>query len=245
MERVLTKRFQVTRAIGCDPVPRVEIASANQEVRRSPPRGVPDLRLHGDALMGMYDTISVRYPLPVDPPLPIGEKFQTKDLGCDLDEYDLTEDGELHLDGSLCSFTGVVRFYAMLDGRGWVEFEAHFQGGWLTRAITRVPNRECEQCGRFVRGGVRLCLRCTNERREMRKSTYYCDVCTNPIDSPHRVYYHGAAITARGVERRFTDDTVAKVHLCYRCLSMIQWATRVCGSGYECEGGPRCASDHK
>lgn len=34
-------------------------------------------------------------------------------------------------------------------------------------------------------------------------------------------------------------------HLCVRCLASIHAIQLRCGQGYECDGGPKCGSDHK
>jgi hypothetical protein len=45
--------------------------------------------------MGMYDEITVKYPLPEAPLEVQGATFQTKDLECALDRYTITEAGRL------------------------------------------------------------------------------------------------------------------------------------------------------
>jgi len=36
-----------------------------------------------------------------------------------------------------------------------------------------------------------------------------------------------------------------ETHVCVPCLSSLQALPARCGAGHQCDGGPRCGSDHK
>ena len=83
--------------------------------------------------MGMYDTITVSYP-GIRP-----GRYQTKDLECQLDEYEFRQDGSLvsvHQFGAdeqqhiIFTWTGEVRFYDTVEGI-WHEWSAYFSHGKL------------------------------------------------------------------------------------------------------------------
>jgi hypothetical protein len=85
--------------------------------------------------MGMFDSITVSYP-GVRP-----GRYQTKDLVCELDEYELRHDGRLvsvhQFDSDeqkqiIFTGTGEVCFYNDFDeGTGWTEYSAYFSKGKL------------------------------------------------------------------------------------------------------------------
>jgi hypothetical protein len=111
--------------------------------------------------MGLFDTITCKYPLPL--PQFQGADFQTKDLECQMDCYEIREDGTLWMQkyeiedrsdpnaegiARLCGmlsrvnlrweptkYTGSVDFYEWLNP-GWVEFCAIFIDGKLTHIQT-------------------------------------------------------------------------------------------------------------
>lgn len=69
--------------------------------------------------MGMFDDIKCEYPLPGTPLALIVPNFQTKDLECSLDQYEITEDGRLIQTFTsfgaepqgFVPYTGVINFY--------------------------------------------------------------------------------------------------------------------------------------
>jgi len=96
--------------------------------------------------MGMFDTIRTKMPLPgITLPDFVEPGFQTKDLHCNLDDYTLTEEGTLKLDGELVPYTGEVNMYTCNSSiwsggstytRGgvdevWVEYKLLFAEGRL------------------------------------------------------------------------------------------------------------------
>ncbi len=70
---------------------------------------------------------------------------------------------------------------------------------------------------------------------------YVCDMCRDYYEPRRLVGLHWQGtegwkeVSSEGTER----------HLCFRCLSSIQGLKQRCGGGYQCPGGPLCASDHK
>src|SRR5689334_23005074 len=75
--------------------------------------------------MGMFDDITVRYPLPGLPPDHDGE-FQTKSLECVLAQYLIDEHGGLWHQGEAVKYDGEIEFH---DGRH--SYAAWFRGGRL------------------------------------------------------------------------------------------------------------------
>lgn len=107
--------------------------------------------------MGMHDSITVRHPA-CRPGC-----YQSKDLECGLDEYELREDGTLvsvyqfTTDGReeiLFTETGEVRFYGDFDGV-WVEYSAYFSKGKLLHIEQTSPPNPAVT-GSPVRGVVGL-----------------------------------------------------------------------------------------
>jgi hypothetical protein len=94
--------------------------------------------------MGMFDSLRCRYPLPVEGANDL--LYQTKDFACDMDLYEIREDGTLWHedydveDKSDPKATGIMRLRGMLsrvnkrwvpvDHLGRVEFYASFRGDW-------------------------------------------------------------------------------------------------------------------
>lgn len=104
--------------------------------------------------MGLYDELRCYWPLPVDG---LSDRiFQTKDLECELDLYEIRDDGTLWRQcirykadeggndipvttfARESEFTGEVRFYDFWKHRpvnvaaaGWIEFSAYFVRGEL------------------------------------------------------------------------------------------------------------------
>jgi hypothetical protein len=81
---------------------------------------------------------------------------------------------------------------------------------------------------------------------------YKCDLCgTRLRDNPLLPLGEGKkafSFKRPGGGRRLEVTARAEdgdVHLCADCLSWVQAAPPICGAGYECDGGPSCASDHK
>lgn len=109
--------------------------------------------------MGMFDTLRVEIKIPGYSGIPTDE-FQTKDLGCNLENYVITNNGELYreewdyeiidddrhmftivmkkIDGSyrreyLTNYHGDINFYnGTVNGR-WRDYYARFTEGKLTR----------------------------------------------------------------------------------------------------------------
>ena len=139
-----------------------------------------DLRRHpaiarrSEAHMGMFDELTCRYPLPIEN---AAERvFQTKDLECFMDHYEIRADGTLwHEDYDIEDrsdptregieglrglmtrvnkrwelvedFTGEVRFYNELP-EGWCEFSAYFVRGALQHLTTiEMPRRAVAEAG--------------------------------------------------------------------------------------------------
>jgi hypothetical protein len=79
--------------------------------------------------MGMYDDIVCKYPLPLpeDTKGYIAESFQTKDLDCGLDSYEIREDGTLwlrecereHIDGDANGKTFSEKFGIIKETKVW------------------------------------------------------------------------------------------------------------------------------
>ncbi len=99
----------------------------------------------------MYDYIRCEYPLPGNPPSWATE-FQTKDLGCEMEQYTITADGRL-TGGDFSDFTGTISFYdnnVVASGPGtytrngedaqWVEYRVIFVDGKLIN-IKEIENR--------------------------------------------------------------------------------------------------------
>lgn len=106
--------------------------------------------------MGMFDTLRCHYPLPVEGANEL--EYQTKDLICFMDHYEIREDGTLwheeydvedksdpnavgikRWSGCMSrvnaswvpsDYTGEVRFYSAWDDN-WLEWSAYFNDGML------------------------------------------------------------------------------------------------------------------
>lgn len=89
--------------------------------------------------MGMFDEIRCKQPLPDGCEI---EWFQTKDLGCDLARFEITEDGRLlqigagWLEAELDSpedyeHHGMLNFYGTDGQKIWHEYNAKFTDGRL------------------------------------------------------------------------------------------------------------------
>jgi hypothetical protein len=90
--------------------------------------------------MGMFDYLRCHYP---HPGLDMNAHYQTKDLSCTLDTYEITPDGRLigpHGNED-CQFRGALQFYtstgrhATNDFR-WYEYSALFDEGRLINMKT-------------------------------------------------------------------------------------------------------------
>jgi hypothetical protein len=98
--------------------------------------------------MGMYDTITISpEKLPITPDervLLSDEEFQTKDLFCYMNDYEITADGSLYLIREMIGcwkykevyeriiHTGEIRFYTTV-GPEWFEFIATYVDGKLEK----------------------------------------------------------------------------------------------------------------
>lgn len=114
--------------------------------------------------MGMFDTLHVRYPLPVtEETAPFaaelqGEAYQTKDLACALDVYELRPDGTLWMVGEqpdeepdstprpwvpAAHIVGHVGFYSSFgpEETGWADWRMTIVDGRLHRPIELVRLR--------------------------------------------------------------------------------------------------------
>jgi hypothetical protein len=108
--------------------------------------------------MGMYDDITVKYPLP-DFPAEFEPRFQTKDLENLFQEYEIREDGTLCIEeydtveignslikgikfplfdrvnirwAQIKDFTGEIVFYESFNSRTqWIEYSSYFVDGKL------------------------------------------------------------------------------------------------------------------
>ena len=68
-------------------------------------------------------------------------------------------------------------------------------------------------------------------------------VCVEPSRRPVGIHWQSWPAGATGwIEKpwRETDR-----HICAICLSSLQAMPQRCGQGFQCDGGPRCPSDHK
>ncbi|MFN7318348.1 MAG: hypothetical protein ACK5S6_02450 [bacterium] len=108
--------------------------------------------------MGMFDEIRCKMPLPVEIDVEHREHwFQTKSLGCDMDYYEIREDGTLWREAyetedrsdpnankqwiPCLAFTGEIAFYTQASSiaakdvgqshSGWIEFSTYFVRGEL------------------------------------------------------------------------------------------------------------------
>ena len=104
--------------------------------------------------MGMFDEVRCRYPLPAEIP-PWVDWFQTKDLSCDMSQFEITEDGRLVQTGAFFGETedwsdyhGDVYFYTS----NWSISTA--QGQVYTRDGTGDNYISLEFCVRFTDGKV-------------------------------------------------------------------------------------------
>lgn len=79
--------------------------------------------------------------------------------------------------------------------------------------------------------------------------TYRCNLCRDSLSSdpfatpsarPIGLYWQS---WPQGWVEKPPYET--ENHICVRCLSSLQALPARCGEGYECDGGPRCNSDHK
>ncbi len=113
--------------------------------------------------MGMFDSLRIHSPLPfsdeMDPALRVtlqAEEYQTKDLDCALDHYELRSDGTLWRkwwnDPELektpewfhaASVFANIMFYTSIgkEGSGWVDWRMYIVDGKLHRPIELVKYR--------------------------------------------------------------------------------------------------------
>lgn len=75
--------------------------------------------------------------------------------------------------------------------------------------------------------------------------TCRCDLCrdTYRLDEGKLIGLHWSDWPAKG----WTEKPAREVerHICCACLTSLQAFTPRCGQGFECDGGPKCGSDHK
>lgn len=72
--------------------------------------------------------------------------------------------------------------------------------------------------------------------------TYSCNLCRDTKDPSALVGLYWKDFP-KGWEQKPARET--ENHICTTCLSSLQAFAPRCGQGFECEGGPRCGSDHK
>jgi hypothetical protein len=73
--------------------------------------------------MGMFDDILCKRPMPDGF---AGPRYQTKDLDCDLDQYEITDAGRLVLVNKL----GEPGVYRETNFHGWLNFYDYSRDGW-------------------------------------------------------------------------------------------------------------------
>ncbi len=71
---------------------------------------------------------------------------------------------------------------------------------------------------------------------------YFCNLCRDKKELGDLIGLHWAAFPA-GWEEKAPQHT--ENHICKSCLSTLQAMKQLCGQGFECDGGPKCSSDHK
>lgn len=79
--------------------------------------------------------------------------------------------------------------------------------------------------------------------------TYSCDLCRMTFPS-HEL--GGSSSRLIGIYFEPWPDSIIEKpiteverHICVKCLCALQAMPKRCGHGYECDGGPKCSSDHK
>ena len=75
---------------------------------------------------------------------------------------------------------------------------------------------------------------------------YSCNLCREQIPHDPASKFRGVGIywiSAQGWVEKSWRDT--ENHLCHKCISSIQAIRKVCGQGFQCDGGMNCQSDHK
>jgi hypothetical protein len=102
--------------------------------------------------MGLYDCLTVKYPLPIEGANDL--QYQSKTTPSQsLSQYELRENGELWCDDfsddqfHLCEFTGEFTFYAMWNSnslRDWIEFLASFDNGLIRSLHVIFNNKGCD-----------------------------------------------------------------------------------------------------
>lgn len=78
--------------------------------------------------------------------------------------------------------------------------------------------------------------------------TYRCNLCHD-----HLILQNGTSSSAMGIMWKSFNPTgwslvnarETENHLCPKCIASIQSMTKICGQGFECDGGISCGSDHK
>lgn len=79
--------------------------------------------------------------------------------------------------------------------------------------------------------------------------SYRCDLCRDAVqldemaESRRAIGLWWQDWPAKGWLMKPARET--EKHLCPACVASIQAMPKICGHGYECEGGPGCGSDHK
>lgn len=75
---------------------------------------------------------------------------------------------------------------------------------------------------------------------------YLCNLCRDQIPQDHINGFKGVGLHWTGQEgwiQKSWRDT--ENHLCLKCISSIQATPKICGQGYQCDGGMNCQGDHK
>lgn len=71
---------------------------------------------------------------------------------------------------------------------------------------------------------------------------YRCNLCRDTKELRDLAGLHWTD-WPKGWQERPPCDT--ENHICKSCLSSLQSMKQRCGQGFECDGGPKCGSDHK
>lgn len=74
------------------------------------------------------------------------------------------------------------------------------------------------------------------------KRTFHCNLCRDQHEPNNLVGLHWSS-WPKGWEEKSPLET--ENHICMTCISTVQALPSRCGQGYQCEGGPKCGSDHK
>lgn len=78
---------------------------------------------------------------------------------------------------------------------------------------------------------------------------YFCNLCRDLLytDSTAALNRRPIGIWHSSVQRGWVKTSWRETenHLCVNCIASIQAMPKLCGQGFECNGGLQCGSDHK